>query len=304
MVKEFLANKGHAYWYDQFRSAAGVMLVASLKNIVLGSAVVWMFYSISTLFKKHEEPFPSRNVSDKANWIKKPMSIRSDKLRDLDYSQAKDMFGIHRGADSVATTTIDISQKNASKLDVVVTGIARSNRSRASWVIVTTPHGGESLYQENNEIMGMPGVEVTLIHDRHIQLNNNGQFETVALYIEDGTTAHPTEKSFDRLGEIGPAVSIPASELADVTSIWDVVKFKLVSDSGGRVGVEVRPGRKRNLFNKIGLKSGDLITQVNGLAIRSPSDLNALNRLLKESSSIDLLFVRDGEIETLQVQLR
>ncbi|HEU4808504.1 MAG TPA: trypsin-like peptidase domain-containing protein [Homoserinimonas sp.] len=99
--------------------------------------------------------------------------------------------------------------------------------------------------------------------------------------IEDGTASH---------GLLG----------ASVLSVSDDEKASTTSATVGSVIKEVTPG---GAADAAGLQPGDIVTEFNGLPITSSTDLTAQVRVLPGGADAELVYLRDGEAETVTVTL-
>jgi putative serine protease PepD len=124
--------------------------------------------------------------------------------------------------------------------------------------------------------------------------------------------------SHGEAGNIGVGFAIPsnlaqriASELiktgtashgllgANVLSVTDDAD---AADSAvvGSVIKKVTPG---GAADKAGLRAGDIVTQFNGMPITSSTDLTAQVRVLAGGSDAELVYLRDGKLQTVTVTL-
>jgi general secretion pathway protein C len=71
-------------------------------------------------------------------------------------------------------------------------------------------------------------------------------------------------------------------------------------ENGAMVGVQLNSIQQGSLFEEIGIREGDVITEVNGIVVTSPQDSSAL---IKELTEADQFTVQvrgsDGEARTL-----
>ena len=73
--------------------------------------------------------------------------------------------------------------------------------------------------------------------------------------------------------------------------------------NGELTGYQVSPGKKPALFQASGLKSGDVITDINGLDLADMQQaLEAMN-MLKELQSLQLTVERKDELITIYLDL-
>lgn len=69
------------------------------------------------------------------------------------------------------------------------------------------------------------------------------------------------------------------------------------------VGYRVRPGRERELFDQVGLKTNDIVTSVNGIEINDPKQIRTVYQNLKTATEAQLEVNRDGEIIPITISL-
>lgn len=62
--------------------------------------------------------------------------------------------------------------------------------------------------------------------------------------------------------------------------------------------------KKGSVYEKLGFRKGDIIKQVNGEAVNSPSEGLKLYNSLKNSDQVSLLIVRDGKEKTFEYQIK
>ncbi len=78
----------------------------------------------------------------------------------------------------------------------------------------------------------------------------------------------------------------------------------VVPGSGGEIGgfkmVAIKPG---SIYEKLGLKTGDILKGVNGEAVDSPQKAMELYQALKNSNDIQLDITRNGQSSTLNYEL-
>ncbi|WP_299072108.1 type II secretion system protein GspC [uncultured Paraglaciecola sp.] len=87
------------------------------------------------------------------------------------------------------------------------------------------------------------------------------------------------------------------------TNFADYIAISPHRPSGELAGYRVRPGKNPALFNAAGLKSGDVITEVNGLDLTNIQQaLEAMN-MFKEMQSLQMSVQRKDELITIYLDL-
>ncbi len=192
------------------------------------------------------------------------------------------------------------------KLKLVLKGIIGSSDQSTARAIIADGDK-QALYALNDKLPGGNRVSLAkVMHDKVI-LNNAGRFESLPLYGDAPATARssirsrPTpERSSNRQSRSVNSASV--QKLADGnTSLADVVKVSMVRESGKVVGYRVRPGKKRELFDSMGLKSGDIVTAVNGTTLDSSAKAMEVYKSMRETTSATFDIKRGEETLSLNI---
>ena len=86
-------------------------------------------------------------------------------------------------------------------------------------------------------------------------------------------------------------------------SIGDVVRFMVATENGQMIGYKVRPGRKRELFDQVGLKNDDIVVSVNGIEVNEPQKVREVYQALKTATEANLEVMRDGSTQFIQIRM-
>ena len=89
--------------------------------------------------------------------------------------------------------------------------------------------------------------------------------------------------------------------------LTDIIKPEPHVQEGQVVGFRVSPGRDRASFEALGLRSGDVVTDINGTALNDVSQGLQVVQSLGESTQANVTVLRDGVpqvivIDTSQLQ--
>ena len=69
--------------------------------------------------------------------------------------------------------------------------------------------------------------------------------------------------------------------------------------NGQLKGYRVFPGRNRQQFIALGLRPGDLVTEINGVALNNPAQGMEIFRTLSESSQVTVTVERNGQNQSI-----
>ena len=193
------------------------------------------------------------------------------------------------------------------KLNLELQGVIAANDPKLSWAIIGKAND-QKLYKIDEEIDGARGVKIAEVHDIKVILDNNGKLEELWLYGEDGKAVGGNDSY---VPPSNPGPSAPVGETAVISrdqidqarNIGDVVRFMVATENGKMVGYKVRPGRKRELFDQVGLKADDIVVSVNGIEVNEPQKVREVYQALKNATEANLQVMRDGSTHSIQITM-
>ncbi len=204
---------------------------------------------------------------------------------------------------------VDEEVNKITKLNLKLQGVINSSDpQKASAIIGET--NNQKLYRIGEEISGVSG-KVTLhrVEDLRVILDNNGEKEALWLYGEDGkkfatgTYTPPARSRPVRPPSDKKQVTVKKEDVFQVKSISDVVRFMVATEEGRMIGYKVRPGRKRELFDQVGLKNDDIVVSVNGIEVNEPAKVREVYQALKTATEANLEVLRDGSTQYIEIRL-
>ena len=84
-------------------------------------------------------------------------------------------------------------------------------------------------------------------------------------------------------------------------NLLKVIRPSPKKENGKLIGFRIRPGTNRALFKQTGLRSGDIVTAINGMPLNSNASSMQAMQTLTTSSAATLTVLRGGQPTTVQV---
>ncbi|PID47075.1 MAG: hypothetical protein CSB47_01075 [Proteobacteria bacterium] len=216
-------------------------------------------------------------------------------------------------------------------LNLKLTGIIASKTGLGGFAMLSYNGKNQEVYklgdaipkQEEGKARELNGVFLTFIGDKYVLVDNNGTEQKVELPElgsgKSGASARSktpqtsstrlkprpissntnTPKSPSGGGQIPSLTELRDKALQDPSVLMSVVTPSIVRKNGEVAGIRVYPGSNRRLFRQLGLKNGDIITQVNGILIDSPNKGMEIFQQLSGASSLSITVLRGGNEHTL-----
>ena len=188
-----------------------------------------------------------------------------------------------------------------------------AGRSAADSRALIVANGDEEPYAIGASVPG--GAVVRAIYPDRVMLSRDGRLEALRLPRADngnsdngapnGVTFNPQPISAQ------PALAGPADLGAlrqeiqnNPQNLMNMVNTVPYKDSSNQVvGYRVYPRANPALFNQLGLRPGDVVTAVNGNPLKDPGQMVKIMSSLKTSDQISVTVLRDGQQQTIMLQL-
>lgn len=163
-------------------------------------------------------------------------------------------------------------------------------------------------------------TKVLDIKRQWVLLENNGEEQVLTM---QGISALPGFASGDRWksrGDMAKTISEGIKKLgegdfvidralideafANMGSLMRGARIMPKFERGQITGFKIMKIKKKSLYEKIGLKNGDIIHRLNSVEIQGPEDALRLFGELRSASSISIDITRKGQRQTLNYQVR
>lgn len=201
-----------------------------------------------------------------------------------------------------APTPVDLPETN---LKLTLRGLIASTNPDEARAIVADPSGKENFYRIGDKLPG--NAELVEIHPDRIVIQRGGRYETLKLpkaSLNMAVAPAPGAAADPAAGLSGSAAAAPRRSyslreyrdtlLTDPRQVADLVRITPAYDNGGFAGYTLQPGRDAGFLGRYGLRSGDVVTAVNGVALDSPAKGFSLMKDLTSADTLDLVVERNG----------
>jgi len=185
------------------------------------------------------------------------------------------------------------------QLSLELRGTITATDPEKALAIIAERGGNESVFAVGDAVPG--GASLHSVHTDRVILKRSGRLETLRLPRSEETGATRSRAPARRASFTRPA---PAQTVRDVVqnsslSLTDVIRPQPVFKDGQQQGYRVYPGRQRQQFAQLGLRPGDLVTQINGMSLDDPARGMEIFRSLSDATSVSVTVERNGQMEVL-----
>lgn len=227
-------------------------------------------------------------------------SIDVERLKTLDLFGAAAVVDTAPSQQAVAT---GIEREAVdTRLNLTLNGVIGSSDPKAARAIISDDKS-QALYAPGESLPVGNNARLVKVLEERVILENGGRYESLWLYSDEPLPApsrrsstRTVQKAADKRDQKTPTVSRSQAESLD-----SVIKFSIARKGGDVIGFRIRPGSNRELFKELGLKTNDIVTSVNGIALDSSAKAMEVYETLRGATSASLGILRNNEPVSITV---
>src|SRR5450432_4125265 len=210
------------------------------------------------------------------------------------------LFGVAI-ADPTAQDPTNAPQTTA---NLVLTGtIATSDPKRG--VAIISDGGPSKVYSVGDNI---GGASLHSVYLDHVILNRGGALETLMLpaLLGPGMRGPPITRRAGSDPKTVAAVENIRRMVQQDPGLLDQVMRAVPSydNAAGKLrGFRAYPGRNRQIFSKLGLRAGDLVTAINGTALDDPQRSQEVFNTIQTSDHVTVTIERGGQKQEITLNI-
>ncbi|MEM9386416.1 MAG: type II secretion system protein GspC [Pseudomonadota bacterium] len=186
-------------------------------------------------------------------------------------------------------------------------GVLADNSGRAGQAVIVNSRNSAAVYRVGDQVEGEQ-AKVDGVYSQWVRISKNGQLTKLSLPEIADLAASPTparrRSAVRRAPSRNRAQNKSVQSLVDQVAagqvkLSDLLRPQPVFDSGELKGYRVYPGKDRQAFARLGLRPGDLVTQINGAALDNPNRGFEIFKQLEGQVPIAVTVERNGSTETI-----
>ena len=198
------------------------------------------------------------------------------------------LFGV-AGAEPVQTAAIDAPE---TRLNLKLRGTLAAGDDSMAHAIIADGNGKDNVYFVNDSLPG--GAVLHEVYPDRVILNRAGTLETLRLPKLSESLGNQSSSSSRRTTNARPSGSIQQMMQDGPASFTDVLRPQPYMPNGELKGYRVYPGRDRRKFAALGLRPGDLVTDINGQPLNNLQSGMEVFKSLGNASQLTVTIERNG----------
>lgn len=287
----------------------------SVNYIVVALLCIYLLaYAADLLWRLVPAPEDSTNAVSINRTL--PGNNRAKQQIDINAIQQLNLFG--DATEKPVEAAPVVQEAPETNLNLTLTGLVASTVDKDGAAIIDN-RGQQNTYGIGDEVDGTKATVSEVLRDRII-INNGGRMETLMLDGHEFNAAAQAQRSpkpnpvianraQDRVRKpsvqtLAPATADAARALRSSPSKFtDFISIQPNREAGKITGYKVNPGRNPALFQEVGLKPGDVLTEINGLDLSDFRQSTEAMKMLRSADSLQITLSRKGEITSLELEL-
>ena len=275
---------------EQFCDAIYWVLVSTSAAIIS-----WIIFQSASLYLKTEADIAKSDQAIQAAILNSAQSVQRAKVVKPDFRvlAKKNLFGtLTTSAQPVQEV---VTPKENKQLGLIGTFLTDNEAPYA--IIENKKDGEQDVFEKNDSVF--EAAKLVEIASDHVKIDRNGEIEILS--IEDGSTDSGT--SGGESSGSGDTIQVDSAELDNALSNLPVLLTQARAvpyfKDGASIGLRLFAIRPGSLFEKIGLKNGDILKSINGSSLADITQAIKLFEKLKEEKRIGLVLERNREEQSL-----
>jgi general secretion pathway protein C len=277
--------------------------LAMIASMLLIIACAWLLVEITWMFFPQGEQ-STMPVAQRT----KPLTNNQAQQNNFKQLTSANIFGVSEKAGLQQQ-----SKAPETKLNLTLKGVlATSPMEMASAIIAQGKDGKEDIYGIGDKMPG--GVTIKEIHPEYVVLERSGRLETLKLQKLSGVDGFGLDDKSNlqsgrsnRYSQGSPAAAlkdIRSNIMKNPTSFGEYALPVVVKENGKQIGYRLKPQQKGEMLSELGIESGDVITQINGVKLDNQQNGISALRKLSTAKNLNIVVKRNGAEVPLNISLQ
>jgi len=205
------------------------------------------------------------------------------------------LFGT-ANAESAPAVVEETDDAPDTRLNLKLRATVSADEQTIAHAIIADGSGKEHVYFVHDSIPG--GATLHRVYPDRVILNRGGVLEALRLPKDfAGKSASSARRS--PVTRTAQSANMQQLISRNAASLNEIIRPQPFMPNGQLKGYRVFPGRNRQQFMALGLRPGDLVTEINGVALNNPAQGMEIFRTLSNSSQVTVTVVRNGQNQNI-----
>ncbi len=236
---------------------------------------------------------------------------------DITQLQSYNLFGAMQGgtvqAEAAVVQPKQTVEAEPTRLSLQLNGVVLTSNSDDALAMIVY-QGKEEQYSIGDRLP-VGRVLLSQIYRDHVIIENAGRYESLWLFEGDADGDSQVSKPDPAQQQVrqqdkreNGQVSSMAREYRqrlykNPSSLADALRISPYQVDGVMYGYRINPGRDKQQFEQLGLKSNDVVTSINGITLNDPAKAVELYKIMRSAKQATFIIERDGQSIQMLISL-
>jgi general secretion pathway protein C len=188
-------------------------------------------------------------------------------------------------------------------MSLVLVGTIAESDPEKGLAIIGESAANAKVYAVGKTIAG--GTKLHSVYPDRVILDRGGNLEALMLPKQFQGTASlqnaPTPQMPTGMDDMGMGDRLRNMAAQNPAAITDIIRPQPVFANGQQRGYRVYPGRNRNVFGRLGLQPGDLVTAINGTPLDDPARGMEILQSINSAAAVTVTVERNGQTSQVTI---
>jgi general secretion pathway protein C len=281
-----------------------ILQAGNVKYVILGInllLVVWIAAQLATL--TWGILAPAAEDSPVVSAARKVPAQQDQDRRLVGQIPGWHLMGVVTRKAAPATTAVPADAPET-RLKLTLRGALASDDPANARAIIADPRGQDEQYSIGDTVPG--NAELSEIYPDRVILKRGGRYETLRLPVDTQPAGNSTasRSTVQPARRVGATRNSPQQRLADVrqqlrqnpAGMQGLLRASVhTDDAGNMIGYALSPGNDPAMFAEMGLVDGDVVLQVNDMALSDPNNGARALQVLRSGEPVSVKLLRNGQ---------
>ena len=231
-------------------------------------------------------------------------AIATPRLRaNVQVIAATHIFGTTNGSEVVTETVPTVIDENLAETrqNLSLKGTIAAIQPNEGLAIMENNHNEEKVYGIRDTVV--PGTTLHAVYLDKVVLNEDGTLKALKLpkeFLQSTAIIRRNITSVNRTSNSNRSIQIAVSQ--NIAKLAEIVRPTPYTVAGKMQGYHVYPGSDSKQFAALGLRPGDLIKDIGGVALTDPQQAMQIFQSLGEANQVSVTIERNGQTQKLTLK--
>ena len=183
------------------------------------------------------------------------------------------------------------------QVNLVLRGTVASRQEEFSVAVISNSGSEDKVYGIGDQISS--GTTLHAVYADRVVLNEGGVLTNLRLPREfaEVQVSNPVRRQTQTTRQANN--NLQAAVASNISNLSEVVRFSPWMQNGKPAGFRVYPGRDRQAFQKLGLRPGDIVKEIDGQTLNDQAAALQIFQSLGQAQQVTVTVERDGQPQSM-----